>query len=121
MMIPCTPEEYYKHTTKVIPVSNGLNFEIQAMGAEAAVYFYTIVPEEGVEGNEKAVSGFLLKNFIGLRDNVIVPCIVAPKLEPSRIIFADLSLLLFEIMKLSGMMPEGETVSPTPAEDPSAT
>jgi hypothetical protein len=85
-----TPEEYARLTTRKIQVQSGAVFLINDLDAESTLHFLNILPESPEEElkDNKAQIKFVAEHLMELTENVIKPCVIAPKLE--KMAFLDI-------------------------------
>ena len=104
-LVPTTPEDYVKLTTKLVRTRTGAVFLIRAMGANPMVHLLRVIPEGGLVDDETMM--FLKDHFAILSEKVIVPCIIEPKIPSDELAFIDSLDIFTDLMALSGLSSEG--------------
>jgi len=103
-----TEEEYVKSTTRRVMVTSDNVFEVKALDAESTVVLLDMLPEEEIAERREMIR-FVARNLVKIRDGIVCPNILAPKVSPERLTVLDLTDLLMEMMDLTGII-ETETV-----------
>ena len=104
ILVPSTPEEHMKLSTIIFKLPSDIVVQIKAMDPESGLNYITLmdVPEEERPVNQGEVVSFVRKHLVEIRDNIVMPNIIAPKVPARNWSIFDIGIMFTELAVFSG-------------------